>query len=279
MWRAAFVLVLCGATTAHAVLPAKDDFQRVSLGPNWTQTDIGSGVGCKTFNTDVLSAGGVSSGTFGVCFWNVDVSTTASYACGQIVHGTGSPGFELDAGVCLGVDDTGTIQPGNGVCCTASPPQNSDEWNIYQFIQDGGLTFNDFAPQAWAAGDYIGIQRTDATTFQCFRSTNGFTWTPLHAAYTLPGVPNPGSLGAYAWNAVDDPFELTVWEGGDGTLPTDHLCGTSTPVTTTTTTTTTLGTTTTASTTTSTTHTTTTTTTTTLPHPCFPTVPCPCPPT
>lgn len=90
---------------------------------------------------------------------------------------------------------------------------NGSESNIET---DVSPTFN--------TGDYIGIQRTSASNFRCYRSTDGTTWTALGSGGTFT-PPNPGRWGAHvAINPV--PFTLEVWEGGNGALPTARACGT-----------------------------------------------------
>lgn len=247
------VLALLWPTLAGAVLPARDDFNRATLGANWTQV-LGT-ANCTIVGSAALTADATAEAA---CFWNADTPTTASYACALLAGTSTGPS---STGVCLAMD---AVSGGDAVCCQTD--HDIGGWDLVQ-ITAGILPpplESDTAP-TFSAGDYIGIQRTSATAFQCYRSTDGFTWTALGTGVTTTAV-DPGALGANISTSAS--FTEDLWEGGNGTLPTDHLCGTTeAPPTTSTSTSTSTAPPTTTSSSTSTIPATTTTSTTTLPLP------------
>jgi hypothetical protein len=152
-----------------------------------------------------------------MCYWNAHINTvTATYACARL-SGVGSAGV---GGVCLGVDG---ISGGNGVCCVALADGPSP-WLLESITNGVESTGDTAASPTFGVGDYIGIQRTSATAFRCYRSTNGTAWTAIGTGATVT-APNPGQWGAIA-DAVPNTLMLEVWEAGHGALPAARVCGT-----------------------------------------------------
>lgn len=258
--------LLALAAPAWATLPAADDFERASLGANWTDGAYqGAGAVCAIVGSSDLTATGGVDIDEETCFWNPDVPTTEQYACAQTVNGAD----DTEVGVCVHMS---AASGGAAVCCAVdfAVPY----WCITQI--DAGTIVNSVCCTGdcnlIVPGEFIGIQAAvDGVSFQCSASSDGTTWTGLGSTFTAsPAPPDPGRLGAIAMQSADAP-RLEVWEGGNGALPTGHVCGAAATTTTTgagtttTSTTTSTITTTTGAGTTSTTTTTTSTTTTSAP--------------
>jgi hypothetical protein len=189
-----------------------DTFERASLGANWTASHFSASGACTIAGSSDFSASTAQE----MCYWNANTpAATASYACARL-SGVGSAGV---GGVCLGVDNLGG---GNGVCCVALAGGPSP-WGLEAIANGVESTGDTAGSPTFGVGDYIGIQRTSATAFRCYRSTNGTTWTALGTGATAT-APNPGQWGAIA-DSVPNTFMLEVWEAGNGTLPTARVCG------------------------------------------------------
>lgn len=235
-------------TSTTTTTVALDNFERASLGANWSDSGFSGVATCTIAASSDFSATGTGEE---MCFWNVAAPPTVGYACAQL-SGAGTAGDFSGAGVCLGVD---AVSTGNGVCCDVKSTGGPFTWAM-NTITAGSTVEDEHGSDAFAVGDYIGIQRTSATAFRCYHSTDGTTWTALGAGATT-SAPNPGSAGIDA-SATANAWTLESWEADSGGLPTGHACGGSTTTTTSTTTSTVTTTSTTTTTTTTTTSTSTT---------------------
>lgn len=187
-----------------------DTFERSLIGSNWTNTSYIGGA-CFIYLSSKASAQDATE----MCYWNPDTPPTAAYACGQLA-GADTSGY---AAVCLAIDNTGG---GNGVCCIAQAGAPSP-WSLGHVFNGGIANDDTAATPTFTVGDYIGIQRTSATAFRCYRSTNGTSWTALGFGATET-APNPGRWGMLLSNDTGG-FVMEKVEFGAGTLPTDHTCG------------------------------------------------------
>lgn len=206
-----------GTTTTLGFV--QDTFERGSLGANWT-TGYASLGSCIITGSSDLSVSAIDFNA--LCYWNANSpSSSSEYAC-ALLSGQG----EGESGVCLGMDSSG-----NAACCaTWDDGIGGQYWTLSKYINAVFTGFLDTGVTPhFVTGDYIGIERTSATAFRCYRSTTGDSWTALGSgATTIASIPDPGAWGAQVNNdaGVNTPFMLEVWEGGNGTLPTGHVCGT-----------------------------------------------------
>jgi hypothetical protein len=155
-----------------------------------------------------------------MCYWNANTPPVPGYACGQL-SGSGTAADFSPTGVCLGVT---TTSGGNGACCEVLSTGGPLTWQLTTITSGSEVISESAGTPAFAAADYIGIQRTSATAFRCYRSTNGTTWTALGSGGTLT-VPNPGNAGAEA-SPTASAWTMETWEEGAGSLPTARACGT-----------------------------------------------------
>lgn len=251
----ALLLVLIPAIV-WAALPARDDFERATLGTNWSDSYLGLCGSCTISGGALVSD---NAPDLSLCFWSADAVTVNDYACVKYQTAASALAGPF-SGPCV------AMGPADALCCQTS---GTNGWRMerYQHNQDLGTVQSNMTP-TFGTGDYMGIERLDQNDYQCFRSTNGTTWTAIGPSVPVqgdpPGMPNPGFVGV---SNDGQGFAIELWEGGNGVLPTLTPCGlagTTTTTTTTSTTSTTKTTTTTTSTLPPTTFTTTTTTTTIL---------------
>jgi hypothetical protein len=73
-----------------------------------------------------------------------------------------------------------------------------------------------------SSGTYIGLVRSNATTFRCYTSTDGQTWVTRGTSQTVATVASNATPG---FAAISLNKYLTVWEAGLGGLPTTRSCG------------------------------------------------------
>lgn len=214
---AVLVATVAGATTTTTttIPPQRDQFERATLGANWTAVRSNA-AGTIAGSTDFASG---FPGRLASSFWNAATAPATGYACARL-GGTAA----YYAGACLAASH------GGGVCCEAA---GAEGWRLRAmappFVRTtpaSGVT------PVFAVGDYIGIQRTGARAFECFRSTNGTTWTGLGAVTVPYSPPAAGSFGASAAGDGAVGFTLTQWEGGAGALPSGSACGATTTTTT-----------------------------------------------
>jgi hypothetical protein len=253
--------------------PASDNFNRlggdVAPSLNWTlMTDWQS----FTMLSPVIISNSVQAAALNdieaVRFTGVNPQSNSAYACLQLTNlggGAGSSGTG-QAYVCL-IDSTST--PTKGVCCFATEGNGQTSWRLdYEDGTVGGSICS--GTQDWLDGDYIGIQRTSSTTYRCFRSPNGTSWTALGttdcAAPGRLGTQNLGGFGFYHYAGT--PLIVDNFEAGDGNpmsgIWSGGPCGSNAPSCPTTTSSTSTSTSTTVTTSTSTSSTTSTSTSTTL---------------
>ncbi|MFQ5778367.1 MAG: hypothetical protein ACE5IP_10215 [Terriglobia bacterium] len=202
----ALVVLLFCALWLWAALPASDDFERATLGANWTQATFEGGNNCTiTGSSDAtLSAAGQDV----YCFWNADVPNAGSnYAFVQLTDTT------AQKGAATGIEDGATD---DGVACIAG---DSTSWHLERY--DGGAWAEvTSGAHTWAPGDFIGIERHSANTFRCYFSSDGTSWTALGAAdSTVNNIVDPGRAGMVLFATTGSP-QIEQWEGGNGALPT-----------------------------------------------------------
>lgn len=203
------------STTTTSVII--DDFQRGSLGGNWASSGFGPLAGCAIVGSAALSATGVGDA---MCFWASNTPPVPGYACAKL-SGAGVAVDFSGAGACLGVDNA---SGGDGACCIVLSTGGPLTWELNTVTSGSSSTSESGNTPTFGMGDFIGIQRTSATAFRCYSSSDGTTWTALGSGVTVT-VPNPGAAGADA-SATSGAWTLEVWEEGAGSLPTSRACGT-----------------------------------------------------
>ena len=178
-------LLLAVVPSAWGTFPATDNFNRASLGSNWTQDTFSNGTCTIVSSTKFGSDGG---DTYAVCYWNPDTPGTVASSAIQLTKR--GPAY---SGACLALDGES-----DGICCL--PTNNYDAahtWEMQFLIPEsipGNIGGGGNSP-VFNAGDWIGIQRTDATHFQCVYSTDGTTWTLLGSSQSIGGA-SGGFAGA-----------------------------------------------------------------------------------
>lgn len=228
MRAVAVLLAALIPAVAGATLPVRDDFERATLGANWSGVSIGECGDCTIAPFGDLS--GDTAASDAVCFWNADTPASVSYACVRFSLTAAQLGF---SGPCLAMDGL------NALCCETVGNMG---WQMMLYSAGAAVGIQDSASTpVFVPGDYMGIERTAPNLYRCFRSTNGLAWLALGSTDTFvqgspPGLPDPGAFGAMN-NGVG--FNIEQWEGGNGTLPVSVPCGQVAPTTTTTTTVTT----------------------------------------
>jgi hypothetical protein len=197
-----------------------DDFERGTLGANWTTAGIhaggASGVnGCATVNSSSLY--GDTFPGFGICYWNELTAPVAQYACGQLT-GPGPGG----GGVCVATDNA---SGGSALCCDADVG-SFRYWEVEEWVNGASKDYDFGISPVFEVGDYIGIQRNSDGSYDCYRSTDGMTWATFgaHRAPIAMSSSHAGKPGAAASGYPGT--GLAVWEGGKGSLPSDRACGT-----------------------------------------------------
>lgn len=213
-------------------LCTQDDFERASLGPNWTPGLFYPSETCEIWGVSDL--GGGDNGA--TCYWNGSITpapATAQYACAQLsgpVAPTDLFWWAGAAGPCLAMDGSG-----DGVCCVAAPWEHFSNdvyfgwWGMWA-ARNTTVTSgpeNDFDEKTITEGDFLGIERdSNGTTFRCYHSTDGRTWDLL-GQMGAAGLPIPGQPGVFADRVQGDYESFTIerWEAGNGGLPTSRVCG------------------------------------------------------
>lgn len=195
-------------TTPTVSWPVIDDFQRPQLGTDWTAY-LGYG-------TSELAGGAQAAcpvGTTCMMAWRDSYTVDYTYACAQIVWSKGDTASL--AGVCMGSPLARDL-----VCCLMN------QGFVSMQASDNGAPLSEVvkASSAFSTGVFVGMVRTNATTFQCFSSTDGHTWSTRGTQQTIPNIQSNGRPG---FGIVNENKMIEVWEGGVGALPaTTHTCGT-----------------------------------------------------
>jgi hypothetical protein len=188
-----------------------DNFNRVgpALGATWSQPML---VAPTPATITSERAVGVAEQT-GIQIWNTAPQPLNDvYACVKSKWQQSDPTSQIGA-------------------CVAIPPQVQDvaccylnEGWIALYISDdhGPLTEVMRATVTSATGDFVGIRRSGVHTLQCFSSTTGKAWTAAGTEQTITTMADGGAPGFIFVNANKSADQ---WEGGQGPLPTDHVCG------------------------------------------------------
>ena len=198
---------------------ARDDFERASLGGNWSQFLWEHGASGDWASVSIEATGhaahGEANGDATASYQPFIPSTSAAYACIK----TGGNDLSQNACACLGIDNAAR----DGLCCclkNEGGPPNEFE----MFGWDGaGFVNPELATLPYTVGDFIGIERA-GDTFQCKRATAAAptTWLNAGSAHTVSGITNPGRGGVYFYNAS---FTAEQFEVGNGALPATRTCG------------------------------------------------------
>jgi hypothetical protein len=220
---------LTTVTTILGTWPQRDDFNRAGpgLGSSW-QDRIGM---YGTSSSGRIEESDVFDNTMDGAETIVDFEREGyigepSYACILIGGTSGSPG----AAEVRMTSVSGTVE-----CSVVA-----GGWIAGETTALGAYTHHDSGTDAsLVPGTYLALLRTDATTYQCYKSTDGTSWTALGSPLTtsiLDATNTYPGIGIYH----QDTFTIDAWEAGTGnTLPDSIPCGNETPDTTTTTSTTT----------------------------------------
>ena len=197
--------------------PDTDAFERSAIANAWEQMTFDDGDSCEiTGSSDLRSSGNNTNDI--ACMWRPGPVDTVGYACGQL---SGSATNGNYAGVCVGMRDG---NDDDAVCCYILAEGGADDTEMVAW-QDGTLSIiNTYENSNVGVGEWIGIERKDNDTFECYLSTDGTTWGTGLGDETVSGIPLRGHPGAFF---RDQALTLEVWEGGNGTLPTTNACGSS----------------------------------------------------
>ncbi len=197
---------------------ATDDFERASLGGNWTQFLWERGASGDWASVSIEATGhaahGEANGDATASYQPFIPSTSAAYACIK----SGGSDTSQNACACLGIDNTAR----DGLCCCFKNEGGPDEFEMFGW-DDAVFVWPELANLSYSVGDFMGIERA-GDTFQCKRATAAAptNWLNVGSAHTVPGITNPGRGGVYFYSAS---FTAEQFEVGNGTLPATRTCG------------------------------------------------------
>lgn len=151
------------------------------------------------------------------------------YACAKSAAAAAVSGEQL--GVCVAISNGGGAADDlfccKEICTTGSPCSNMNY--ATQICEDGTCTFgstlvtgdNPQGNPATGIAFYLGVERdsTTATTFRCYESTDGSTWTQKGSTQTgIANINVPGNPGVYVHGSQFDGI-IPTWDqfqAGDG---------------------------------------------------------------
>jgi hypothetical protein len=161
---------------------------------------------------------------FAVSYWNANNYTSdVVYSCVK-VNDVADPTRNGIPGPCILI----AASSNDGVCCLISPGASPQLQLSYW---DSGSQTDTTPNVSFTAASpiWVGIQRTSATAFACYTSTNGTSWTQIIAPRTIPGISDNGSGGlitGFTQFTTSADLTIAAWEMGPGSLPTGGACGT-----------------------------------------------------
>lgn len=206
-------------TATSTTAPQQDNFDRASLGSNWTQMTTPLDAGAQNVsiasNTEAQADNGGGNDT--MALWNVATVATPGYACAKAttINGTAGSGC-----TCTSI----TAADNDAVCLCISGGGTGNAYDILEW--EGSASHVGTTAQSgshtWTVNDFLCLERQSATSWRGYYSATGDSWTALGAAVTINNITDPGNPGVdfYLQNV-----RLGQWEAGIGSCPTDHVCG------------------------------------------------------
>jgi hypothetical protein len=193
---------------------------------SWTQLtaplDGGANLRIASNRLGIRDATATAHALFGA----ITPSTSPQYSCTQYaVTSEGNREFRACVGITNG---TGNAQ--DMVCCGF---KIGSGWQMTAIANGGTESTVDSGTATITTGDWIGAERQSDTTFRCFQSSNGYTWSALGTGATtvsnidVPGQPGVGLLGnQYDTNPpYSDNFEAGTGNLLSGTWGDTTACG------------------------------------------------------
>jgi hypothetical protein len=146
-----------------------------------------------------------------VASWKTAFPQDGVYVCGQVTWQGGDTGSLV--GACVGDASAKDL-----LCCMLN-----QGWVSMQAGDNGSqLTEVVRAASAFSSGTYIGLVRSNSTTFRCYTSTDGQTWATRGTSQTVATIASNATPG---FAVISIAKYLGHWEAGLGGLPTTRSCG------------------------------------------------------
>jgi hypothetical protein len=183
----------------------------------WTQV----GAGCDNGTTNLKAVSGqvipdtstfterAMLATFGTA------RTTGQYAC--VKTGASNGGGSEQIGACVAMSQGGGTA-NDMFCCIVNRTGVPHDQQARQTCTDDVRTFSGGANDDRTAPYYIGAERDagTSTTFRCYGSNDGTTWTLTNTYTGVTNIDTPGAPGLFINGGVFNTLVIDAWQGGDG---------------------------------------------------------------